>query len=493
MSNYFERGVKGSAIVFVFTFLANVFGYLTRLFLARVLSPDDFGLFYSAFTLFMFLSIFTELGYNSSLVKYIPHYLATKEYNNVKKTMLYVLCIETILTIFSVVVIWLLSEVIATNYFKDIKSITVIYLFIIAIVFNNMSGYLMHLFQGFQDMFRNGLIYFLSKFLLFFSCIFLYYLTGLQNSLLPTYAFLLSGIIPLFIFSGWFFKRFCEFKLKEGFDFQFFKKISSFSVFTLLNAVAGLIIGYIDTIMLTYFTTLTIVGIYNSVLATALIIGIFSSVIGTALFPMVAEIWAKNEQDKLKYAVSEIYNYCLIIVIPAAMIMFIYPEIILRVLFGESFILGTKALKIIALGTIFLSIAQVNFTVMNGIGKPKEVTKIMAVSALFNTIGNVIFIPIYGMNGAAMTTTISYLIMLMASYFRIQKYVRFELKNIAKIIIATMIFLSCLFILKQNLHITNAYVKVFSSLIFCCIIYLLLIVKLRIINFEKITRIFAKF
>ena len=87
MVNYVEKGLRGTVVVSIFTILAYLAGYFTRLFLARTITTEEFGLFYSVFTLFMFVCVFTDMGYSTALVKFIPGFLAKKNKELVLKTI----------------------------------------------------------------------------------------------------------------------------------------------------------------------------------------------------------------------------------------------------------------------------------------------------------------------------------------------------------------------------------------------------------------------
>ena len=62
-----------------------------------------------------------------------------------------------------------------------------------------------------------------------------------------------------------------------------------------VTAIGDKVIVYIDTLMLTYFSTLTEVGIYNVVLPSAIIFLDIGGAIATVVFPMSSELWAKGD------------------------------------------------------------------------------------------------------------------------------------------------------------------------------------------------------
>jgi O-antigen/teichoic acid export membrane protein len=271
--------------------------------------------------------------------------------------------------------------------------------------------------------------------------------------------------------------------MHNGFDKMFFLEISRFALPNLLTALAGTIIGYIDTMILTYMVSLDKVGVYNAVLPTVLILSYLGGVLATVFFPMVSELWARKEHDRLRNGLALISRYALIIVLPLSLSMLFFSKIILRVFFGENFVSGASALSILSVGVIFLSLAQINFSVLNGIGRPKEITKITVVAALFNIVFNIILIPVMGIAGSALTTTMSYLIMLVWSYLLIKKSFPFKFERLLAILISSAAFLISLYILKSilsvNVYVESAICLVVSGLIYVAAIFLFRLVAVK--------------
>lgn len=68
---YARRLVKGSAIVFLGLVASGVFGISLRMFLARSLSVEEYGLFFAVYVFVGFFALFRDLGLDATLAKYI--------------------------------------------------------------------------------------------------------------------------------------------------------------------------------------------------------------------------------------------------------------------------------------------------------------------------------------------------------------------------------------------------------------------------------------
>lgn len=499
MVSYFEKGLRGTIIVFIFTVLAYLSGYLTRLFLARAISTEEFGLFYSVFTLFLFIVVFTDMGFSQAAVKYIPEFIAKKKKALVGKTISYFAAVNVILGLVAATLLLLMSSFLSTYYFKTSSVAPLIVFFALIIILNTFSGIFQTVFQAFQDMFSYGLLSFLNKFLFFVICILLFYLGAFKGVFLPGIAYFLTIALLVIIFAVPFYRKIKSFKLEkaesksQGFNKILFSKMSRFAFPNLLTVIAGTFIGYIDTLILTYMVSLSMVGVYNAVLPTVLILSQLGGVIATVFFPMLSELWAKKDHARMQNGISMIYRYCLLLTLPFCFAALFFATPILRILFGVDFVIGATALRILSLGMILLTLAQVNFSVLNGIGKPKEVTKIVVFAAAFNTVLNLVLIPLMGISGAALTTTLSYLIMLAWSYISMRKNIQFKAEKSLSIVISSFIFLGLLYLFKQVFSLTRAgmslYLEAVISLAVSFLVYAALAFLLKCITFGELKRI----
>ncbi|HJX05681.1 MAG: hypothetical protein A2V69_00300 [Candidatus Portnoybacteria bacterium RBG_13_40_8] len=500
MTNYFEKGFRGTVIVSLFTALAYLAGYFTRIFLARVITPEEYGLFYSVFTLFLFLCVFVDLGYGAALVKFVSEFLAKKNKYLVNKTISYFVAINIILGLFISGLLLALNGSLSQYYFKTSEVIPLIILFAFILILNSLYGIFQTVFQAFQDMFRYGLLYFLNKFLFLALCIILFYFGALRGVFLPGVAYLLTIFLLVLLFAASFHRKIKTFRLNQAklknrrFDKRLFLRMTHFALPNLLTVLSSTFIGYIGALILVSMVPMAMVGVYNAVLPTVLILSQLGGVIATVFFPMLSELWAKREYLRLKQGVSMIYRYCLLLLMPFSIVALFFANHILKIFFGDSFSNGATALQILVPGMIFLTLAQINFSVLNGIGKPKEITKIVVFAAAFNTVTNIILIPFMGINGAALTTTLSYLIMLVWSYILVQKNIRLRFeKSWSVIVISSFIFLGVLYLFMHIFSLgqpaMSLYVKVAISFIFSFIVYAVLAFLLKCITLDELKNI----
>ena len=85
--NYTKKAVHGVVGVVLALLSVSVLSYFLRLVLAKELSPDEFGLFYSTLSFMMFMLIFRNFGMTSAITRYVAHYSAEKNYSKMKRIL----------------------------------------------------------------------------------------------------------------------------------------------------------------------------------------------------------------------------------------------------------------------------------------------------------------------------------------------------------------------------------------------------------------------
>ncbi|MBR9693067.1 flippase [Candidatus Woesearchaeota archaeon] len=485
-SEYLRKGIRGTLFIGIFTILGSLFGFLTRLVLARNLTPAEFGLFYAVFALFMLLSTLADLGYGAALVKFIPEFLATRKRSQLYYTARYTLVVRLVTAIIISVVLAAITGWLAQHYFNDVLARPLLYLFIPVIILTVFFQFFVNVYFGFQDMFAAGLVTFLNKFLFWLACLILFSL-GATGVLVGGWALLLSIVVLVLLFTIPMLRKLKGFRTKKGPEHDLLRRINRFAFPSILTAVSGFVIGQIDTLILTALVSLTLVGIYNGVLATVHVLSFLGGTLAAVLFPMVSELWAKKDKRRISEGFTMLYRLALFCILPFAATMALYADIILRTLFGEEFVIGALAMRILSLGLIFLTFAQVNFSFLSGIGKPERITRIMIIAAVFNAVFNLALIPLFGIKGAAITTTLSYLLMFIISYVDVRKDMRFTLEKIAPTLISAAVFLVLFTLLKSWLSL-NVYLEIVIVLTASLLAYALLGFAFKIVTVGEVRR-----
>jgi O-antigen/teichoic acid export membrane protein len=432
--NYTKKAIKGVSIVGVLLFISYFLSYILRIVLARNLTPEDYGLFYAVFSLIMFLLIFRDFGLGNALTKFIAQYNVNKDYPKIKTLIVSSFIFQLIASLLLMSSLLLLSSYLSINYFRSDKADLVLSILSVYILFSMFSRLMDNILKGFQDekwyswaqSIRIG-----SALLFFFP---FYYLGfGVTSAALSfvvgvflTFIFLFIGVLKYsFVF---------KYPLKDFWGTT--KELFSYALPVIFTGFGNKIVAHLDVLLLTYFVPLAIVGVYNVILPTALLFLFIPRAVTMILFPMTSELWERKDEKRLAKGVSIIHTYLLLLIQPLVYIIFVFGDLFIGTFFGYEYVSGLFAFRILLVGVLFYVLATTNNSIISAIGKPFIVTKIVGIAAVFNIILNIIMIPIYGISGAALATTLSYLIIFTFSTKAVLKFI--HLHSPWKIIIKSL-------------------------------------------------------
>lgn len=141
------------------------------------------------------------------------------------------------------------------------------------------------------------------------------------------------------------------------------------------------------------------------------------------------------------------------IIVPLAILFVAFPEIILRILFGETFVAASQSLQILAIGSIFYTFYFMFGLILIAIGKSTTYTKLLFSVGGIGMILNIILTPIFGITGAALSTSISYTVGLILAIVYAKKFVaiKFPLSGMVKALLGGIIVLILISAVKASL------------------------------------------
>jgi O-antigen/teichoic acid export membrane protein len=151
------------------------------------------------------------------------------------------------------------------------------------------------------------------------------------------------------------------------------------------------------------------VGIYNVALRLTLMLTIFQTAFGTVFAPVIAELHQASNMVELSRLLKVVTRWSAMITIPIFLVMFCYPEDLLRI-FGEEFVAGKLVLQILALGILLnVAVGPVGwFIVLTGRSFLSLVNSCVAL--LVNIVVTIFLTTKYGIVGAAVAIMLGLLV-----------------------------------------------------------------------------------
>ena len=169
-----------------------------------------------------------------------------------------------------------------------------------------------------------------------------------------------------------------------------------------------------DIVILGLFCTDSEVGIYTLSSKIYSIIKSLLNAIIMVILPRISNYIGDCNRREYSKLISKLRNVLYVIVIPCATGLFMESENILRLIGGSESVLGNMAVRILCFALVF---AVFGYFYAQGILVPNSKDRVFFMatigSAAINIILNVIIVPYWGMNGAAITTVFAEIVVLL--------------------------------------------------------------------------------
>lgn len=165
-----------------------------------------------------------------------------------------------------------------------------------------------------------------------------------------------------------------------------------------------------DIIILGIFHSEEEVGIYRAVVQTALMVAFGIHIIGQVIQPYLARFHEKAELKKMQSLIAAVTSIVFVYGFFVTILLLFCGGLILSIFFGASYESGWSALAILSLGKLFYSGMGVAWHVLNMSGFQVETLRVAVISVIANLLLNFLLIPGLGMEGAAVGTTVAFIL-----------------------------------------------------------------------------------
>ena len=398
---------KNMSWLLVSQIIASICAFIWTVLMARYLGVSNYGIFGFATSFTAILAVTVDLGINTHVIRHVA-----TDYDSAPKYLGNAMPLKSIFSIFTMILTLIILILMKT----DELTLTVTLLFAIEMIIKSFISLLNGSFQAFEEGKYQGIgSTLLHVILLIFILITIFTDFGLIGI---SISYILANVIT-FIYTYYAFKNNIA-KPKFEFDFEFCKKIT---ILSLPFAVIGLLytIYYsIDIVMLTNMVGSYASGIYNATYKLISVLTLFYSVYTAVIFPVMSKFF-NNDESMLLISFEKSIKYLMLIIIPIAIATVLYSTDIIHLIYGHKYDTASSVLSILIWTVCLLFISGATNSLLNASHKEVAVTKIYAIAAVFNIVLNFFMIPYFSYNGAAITTVLSDLLIVIIQFYIIYK------------------------------------------------------------------------
>ena len=433
---------RQSTLSLFFTVLITLIGFFSTMLFSHILGKDLMGVYYLFVAYYGIFNMIGDGGFGQAAVKRISEGKEQNEYLTAYA------CLRGLLIVVSTVILLTLSPL-----FIDLQEYNIVLCIILTIA---AAAFGNTITMGVYGLGHVGVknvgvgIGELARIIVQIGTVLLGY---------SVYG-LIGGYIAGIIVSGILCIKYFTFRPAK-FGFRHIKSLFAYGFWIFLISTGSLAFSYTDTIFIGYFMTNGDVGVYRTAFQFTSAAAFITAAIAPTLTPKISR-WSKdNEWEKIVYPVSRGITFGLILAVPVLFGGIFLAYKLLYYFYGADFAAGAAAccilfaVQIVSVFTTFLG------TALSASDHAKQSFYATATAAVVNIILNCILIPILGINGAAISTLISYSLnaVLIAYFLRRYISIRIEKRPIFHIIISAavmgiFVFIYTLFIPLDNVILT---------------------------------------
>lgn len=402
-------------------------GYITHIYIGRFLGPADYGMFGIIISIMTLNNILFMTGIPQASSKFIA---MNGNINKIMKTSI------NLQIIFSIIVfgIYFLSAQIIADILGDpeLSKYIRISAFTIPIyaMFSIYGGFL----NGFRLYGRQASITIIHSIVKVTTVIALILLGfAIYGAIIGYILGALAGTII-----GWFFVRDIkknignntDFSVRKIIDFSLLITIFSFSLLFLVNIDLFLVKRFLDNTQTGYYTASSTLSKLPYYMLTGL---------GMTLFPAISK-FSNDKIQVIKY-IKESMRYMILILFPITFIISGSSKLLIELIYSNIYVEASYSLEILIFGLAAFTISNILMMIINAYGRP-VIPVVITITLIPMIIGlNWILIPIYGLKGAAIATTITGLFgLILSSIYIIRLFGTFiDLISLIRIIFASFI------------------------------------------------------
>lgn len=389
---------RGTSVAFGVQIGAVLLGFLLHLVFARTLDLEAYGIYTYAFSWATVLSFLGRLGLTNSIVRFTADYVSHEAWAplrgliNLARTRVFLASV--LITVMAAVVTWHTSKGSASVFYLSFFLIPLLSLASIK------DGLLRGLKQPGLSTAIDGLVRPAVTLLCFVGALAFGIAGSKEGAMLATIA---GAFAALGLASIWQRRVLPPAVLTATPDRSRSREWTSVSFALLLMGSMSLIHNRADTIMLGWLSGPEEVALYAVASRYAVILLLPLQAVGAIAAPMIAESYARSDQNSLKRIANASGLLIFVLTLPASIAFILFGDSMLAI-FGPQFELGYSSLVLLILGQTFGALCGCVAFFMTMTSHQYAAALFNGSTAALNLALNWVLIPRYGSSGAAMAT-----------------------------------------------------------------------------------------
>jgi len=188
-------------------------------------------------------------------------------------------------------------------------------------------------------------------------------------------------------------------------DGELLKDVVKYGLKSYPGTIAQFLNYRFDFFFVAYFLSFEQVGLYALAVSWSELLFYLPESMATALFPTIASTKSIKDSNELTTIMTKAV---MIIMFVGSIFIFLFAGTLIPFFYTDKFLNSIYPLFILLPGVIMLSVWKILLSDLAGRGFPQYKSISSTIGMVSNVALNIVLIPLYGINGASLATTVSY-------------------------------------------------------------------------------------
>lgn len=390
--------IRNGFWLYFFSFLVAPTWYLIKIMIAWSLEVEEIGLFYSILGVVAILAAYNDLGLTESLQYYLPHYLIDKKYNESKSIFIYTLLLQLLSGLLIGGVLFFGAERLSIRYFKNELARPLLQYFSFYFLFINISQAINSFFIATQKVKRSQGLEAARMRAITLATAALFFrgnLTLTNFTLVRLWGVVLSCILWYLWLYHYFWtllSKATTLRKRSLFNTQW-----KYGIRVMIGAGTGTLFGQINQQFALYYLGAEAAGYRAYYLSFYTIVGLITTPLISYLFPLLNELYKKNEEKKIQYLFKLLFMGIVVFGIVGWLLGYFLAPDVAVLLFGEQFRESGILFQHYAPFIFTIPLFGILFQDIASRGLVKERVRVLTAWLVANTIASFILGKQYGL------------------------------------------------------------------------------------------------
>lgn len=187
-------------------------------------------------------------------------------------------------------------------------------------------------------------------------------------------------------------------------SFDNFRSVTSISRHTMFFGPTNFVYFWLDTAMIGLLLTRIDVAAYEVAWQSIRVVVIATMAIHNTVFPKVSRWSSNGEYDKIEKIIPKAILFAFFVPVPGAVGIAVLGEEVLSIVYQPGYSIAALAMAIMSLFMIVESLQTISSSLLTGIDRADVPFKGRVVGVVLAVLLNILLIPLYGLEGAAIAT-----------------------------------------------------------------------------------------